>query len=659
MRPPASPPGRAEDGQWASGDSPFVPRPWAQLADAVLARELARRDLGGGAGQLVPTTPPPKGGSQLGTGPAAGGEIGYHDKQVEAASQAFRDHLAEPSLLSSLRLLAGMDEEDLEVLAVLLAIELSPARQRAVARLQANDGATQPTLATLAAFFPPPHRGARAVSGSSALASAAFVETSGAGPWGARTVALAPAVVWAFTGDGSPDPDLPASAYYLPAAESFTGGGGLLLVSGADRQSRLDAVAPELPVMGLLVSPVPEDQAGWRALVREATLQGAGAVIETDQPLSPAAVREVDRAAHLWWAVSSPSELPLESLPRRPWRELRLEPAAAPPEEWQKALGQLPPEGARLNREQLRLLALAANGLGCGPQQAISRVVAPHLGALTVRVKPERSWDDLVLAPEDMEGVRELVERYRHRNLVYGPWGYRPLPSAGVVGLFSGPSGTGKTLAAEVVANSLGCDLFKLDLSSVVSKYIGETEKNLEAVFQAAETGEAVLFFDEADALFGKRSEVRDAHDRYANVEVAYLLQRLERHDGLVLLATNLAQNIDPAFERRVHVRVAFRTPQVPERTVLWSKAFPPSTPTGDLDMAWLAKWELTGGNIHNIALSAAFHAAAGGRPVTMEGIAFAMWKELQKGGRLVAAEDLAPYNCWDGWRAGPGRPAP
>ena len=162
--------------------------------------------------------------------------------------------------------------------------------------------------------------------------------------------------------------------------------------------------------------------------------------------------------------------------------------------------------------------------------------------------------------------MRSIVERTRHPRQVYEQWGFQATPSSGVVALFSGPSGTGKTLAAEIIAGELGLDLFKLDLSSVVSKYIGETEKNLEIIFDAASAGNAVLFFDEADSLFGKRSEVKDARDRYANIEVSYLLQRLEAHDGLVIMATNFEKNIDDAFLRRIHVRVAFAVPGPEER---------------------------------------------------------------------------------------------
>jgi SpoVK/Ycf46/Vps4 family AAA+-type ATPase len=188
----------------------------------------------------------------------------------------------------------------------------------------------------------------------------------------------------------------------------------------------------------------------------------------------------------------------------------------------------------------------------------------------------------------------------------------------GITALFAGPSGVGKTLAAEVLASSLKLELYRVDLSSVVSKYIGETEKNLRKMFDAAEGGGSILFFDEADALFGKRSEVKDSHDRYANIEVNYLLQRMESYRGLAILATNVKSALDAAFVRRLRFIVTFPFPGVSERKAIWERVFPPKTPTQDLDFARLARLNVTGGHIHNIALNAAFRAAQNGTPVTM-----------------------------------------
>jgi SpoVK/Ycf46/Vps4 family AAA+-type ATPase len=231
---------------------------------------------------------------------------------------------------------------------------------------------------------------------------------------------------------------------------------------------------------------------------------------------------------------------------------------------------------------------------------------------------------------------------------VFDDWGFgrRVAHGRGLSALFSGPPGTGKTLAAEVIAGRAGLDLYKVDLAGVVSKYIGETERNLARVFDEAQNCHAILFFDEADALFGKRSEVSDAHDRYANIEVAYLLQRLERYEGLVVLATNLAKNLDPAFLRRLHVVVEFPMPGPAERRRIWAHCLPRSAPVGpDLDLAFLADgFELSGGTIRNAVLAAAFLAAEQGTAITMATAVVALRRELQKLGRLVRPEDFGRY---------------
>jgi SpoVK/Ycf46/Vps4 family AAA+-type ATPase len=278
-------------------------------------------------------------------------------------------------------------------------------------------------------------------------------------------------------------------------------------------------------------------------------------------------------------------------------------------------------------------------------EAAIRRLASGPLERLARHIRPRRTWDDLILASDRLEQLRELTARYRHRDTVYGEWGFPSYPSSGLVALFSGQSGTGKTLAAEIIAHDLGLDLYKLDLSSVVSKYIGETEKNLERIFNAAAAGNLVLFFDEADSLFGKRSEVSDARDRYANIEVSYLLQRLESYDGLVVLATNFQKNIDEAFLRRIHVGIEFPLPELPEREAIWRHSFPPSAPLGDIDWEFLARqFKIAGGNIKGAALHAAFLAAEAGEPIAMAHVMFALKREFQKLGRLRTAADFGPY---------------
>jgi ATPase family associated with various cellular activities (AAA) len=256
-----------------------------------------------------------------------------------------------------------------------------------------------------------------------------------------------------------------------------------------------------------------------------------------------------------------------------------------------------------------------------------------RLDALAQRIEPAARWEDIVLPEPQLRVLREIALHVRHRSQVYHSWGFAAKTSRGlgISALFAGPSGTGKTMAAEVLANELRLDLFRIDLSQVVSKYIGETEKNLRRVFDAAEEGGAILLFDEADALFGKRSEVKDSHDRYANIEVSYLLQRMEAYHGLAVLTTNLSKALDTAFLRRLRFVLQFPFPEIAQRVEIWRRIFPASTPTENLDINKLARLNVTGGNIRNIALSAAFLAAGAGEPVRMNHLLRAARNEYQK----------------------------
>jgi hypothetical protein len=244
----------------------------------------------------------------------------------------------------------------------------------------------------------------------------------------------------------------------------------------------------------------------------------------------------------------------------------------------------------------------------------------PRLDRLAQRIEPAAGWDDLVLPDQHRGILRDIATHVRHRRQVYGEWGFasKGLRGLGISALFSGPSGTGKTMAAEVLARELDLDLYRIDLSQVVSKYIGETEKNLAGLFDAAEGSGVILLFDEADALFGKRSEVRDSHDRYANIEVSYLLQRMETYAGLAILTTNLKSALDQAFLRRIRFIVQFPFPDASARAEIWRRIFPPQTPLSGIDVEKLAQLGLSGGNIRNIALNAAFLAADAGEPVQM-----------------------------------------
>jgi SpoVK/Ycf46/Vps4 family AAA+-type ATPase len=265
---------------------------------------------------------------------------------------------------------------------------------------------------------------------------------------------------------------------------------------------------------------------------------------------------------------------------------------------------------------------------------------SPNLANLARKIAPRYGWDDLVLPADQFALLREIVATVRGRPVVLDEWGAgrKLASSAGVTLLFAGPPGTGKTMAAEVIAGELGLDLYKIDLSTLVSKYIGETEKNLDRIFSEAQHSNAILFFDEADAIFGKRSEVKDAHDRYANIEVSYLLQRMEAYDGVTILATNLRANLDEAFLRRLQFSLDFPFPDEAHRLRIWQTLFPPGVPhEPDLDLARLAhRYRLAGGNIRNAILAAAYLAASNGGRVTMQHLLHGVRRELQKMGRLV-----------------------
>ncbi|HYH51798.1 MAG TPA: ATP-binding protein [Acidimicrobiia bacterium] len=564
---------------------------------------------------------------------------------VEEAEQAFAAALDCPTRFAVLARRMRLTPLDAQVLAVLCAVEMDPRRQRLVAYLNDDVSQRRVTPFVLDQLFGATAGAAAAVGPGSRLEQAALLRTDAAtGPWASTPITLAPAVAWWLAGVDAPEPHLhPGTARIERLAEGHC---DLAVVAGPDRVRRLEAAGRALRPPTCLTSPVPTTVQEWDALVRTATLEGAGVILECDGELDMVGRNRIQMADHLSWALTSPHDLPLSSLPRRHWVAVVPAPAAATDAEWRTAF-----KGAGrrtrhpLTAEQLELAAGAARAAGGDVAAGVRRLAAGRIDQLASRIRPSRSWDDLVLPPDRLTQVHEVALRYRHRGVVYDAWDFKAVPSAGVLALFSGPSGTGKTMAAEIVAGAVGVDLYKVDLSQLVSKYIGETEKNLAEIFDAAEASNVVLLFDEADALLGKRSEVSDAHDRYANIEVAYLLQRIERHNGVVVMSSNLPKNIDAAFARRIHVFVDFPMPALAERRRIWERSLPSAAPTVDLDLGFLAeRFELSGGSIRNVALSAAFFAAEAGTPITMATLLLGLQRELDKLGRLVPLDAFGRY---------------
>lgn len=407
-----------------------------------------------------------------------------------------------------------------------------------------------------------------------------------------------------------------------------------------------------------------EREALARLWEREAVLSESALLIDLENAPDETCFRAQAFVRHVYGLFFITSR---DGKPWPGWRVVRfdVERPSGPEQEalWRRALG---PAAERLNGEveavvaqfnlgprAIRTVSADLLNASAGPSgevvsgrlwQACRAQARVGLDGLAQRIVPGASRDDLVLPEAQHEMLREIALHLRHRTTVYDRWGFRAKSGRGlgIAALFAGPSGTGKTLAAEVVANELELDLYRIDLSAVVSKYIGETEKNLRRVFDAAEECGAVLLFDEADALFGKRSEVKDSHDRHANVEISYLLQRMEEYRGLAVLTTNRKDDLDPAFLRRIRFVVQFPYPDAAQRAEIWAKMIPAGLACDGVDVARLARLNLTGGNIRSLALGAAFRAADAGEPLRMEHLARAARTEYAKLGKPFGADEVS-----------------
>jgi hypothetical protein len=451
---------------------------------------------------------------------------------------------------------------------------------------------------------------------------------------------------------------------------------------GSDSQAKRDVAALAVAKLGLLVYAISSEDVpvvlGDREKLawlweREAFLSGAVLLVDCE---------ELEGRERTHAALSLVEKLHSQVLiaARQPLRlnrraGLSLEVARPRPAErqmiWEKALGPLA-EGLDgqlevlvdqfdLGQREIRAASAQAailgkdaalgdpgdlDGLGDRLWNACRTQVRPRLEDLAQRIEPAATWEDLVLPESLLQILREIGVHLRQSSKVYGSWGFGSKGSRGlgISALFAGDSGTGKTMAAEVLANDLKLDLYRIDLSQVVSKYIGETEKNLRRVFDAAERGGAILLFDEADALFGKRSEVKDSHDRYANIETSYLLQRMEEYRGLAILTTNMRSALDRAFLRRIRFVVQFPFPNGAERASIWERVFPRDTPQEGLDFEKLARLNVAGGNIRNIALYAAFLAAEDGSAVKMSHLVRAARVEYAKLERPLTEADIGGW---------------
>ena len=413
---------------------------------------------------------------------------------------------------------------------------------------------------------------------------------------------------------------------------------------------RLEALARELPPRLLLVGP---NDSGRRAIAAQILERAGLAAHEAPTGADPVdAVRDARLAGGapvlaLAGTPASDTLLP-HGLPEGPLILLATAPPAtalplplhrlpplSPPERaflWRTLAPAMPADEAAAHGQRL---PLGPAGIAAAKKDGTAAALAPAhaaLETLATRRSPHRTLSDMVLDKETCDALDWLLAAASASPALLESWGPDAPPAArGCAALFAGASGTGKTMAAEALASALGLDLFTVDLARVVSKYIGETERNLKTIFDAAEAGGALLFFDEADALFGKRSEVKDAHDRYANQEVAYLLHRMEQHAGVAILATNLRTHIDPAFLRRLRFVIDFALPDVAQRALLWDRAIPPALSCSGIDRQRLARLELSGGNIMTIAANAAARALADGVPLGMAHLLAAARLEYRK----------------------------
>jgi hypothetical protein len=578
----------------------------------------------------------------------------------------------------------GLTAFERDLLALCAAVELDAATADLVAELQGDPARRQPSFAFALARLAAAHWDA--IVPDAPLRRYRLIELEPQGLLAETPLRIAERVLHALLGLGGLDERLAARVVPLSArtatvpshakivARAVTAWSGdapwpCIALLGDDAAGK-DAVAAEIAArLGLrayrvaaaaLPDDAPEREAFARLWEREAALVPSLLAVDVADDADPA---RRDTVARLAERLRGALIVNATEAPRPRGRTVLSADVALPLRAEQRALWRdgLGERGAALNGKLDRVTAqfhldaasiaeigdevAGAPDVGAALWSAARRRARPRLDDLAQRVVPRATFDDLVLPAPQTEQLRQIVAHVRGRARVYDDWGFaRDDRGLGVAALFHGPSGTGKTLAAEVIARELDLDCYRVDLSAVVSKYIGETERNLRRVFDAAEAGGAVLVFDEADALWGRRSEVRDSHDRYANIEVSYLLQRMESYRGLAILTTNLRHAIDSAFMRRLRFVIEFPFPDAAQRAAIWRAVFPPQTPLDGVDFAALGRLNVAGGAIRNIALHAAFLAADEGAPVRTPHLLRAARAEYAKNDQPLTPTELAGW---------------
>ena len=594
--------------------------------------------------------------------------------------------LPTPAALERVAALFGLSPFERATLLLCAAVELDGEVAALVAEAQGDPAAAQPTFSLALAALPDAHWGALAPNAP--LRHWRLVELGRGESLTRARLRIDEQLLHCLAGAPQPHPRLSARAELLPqdadahrlsahaqpiatawAAQQAT----LVQLTGADATTRRAVAAEAAAALGrriwcmpaALLPDEPEAVAELARLWTRQLLLLDGALLlecepNTQDALSAALlVRFVQQ-------VTGPLLLSGETLPEPPRSpalciELRSPTAAEQRGLWSEALGPaaaalngaLEPLAAQFQLSPTQIRAAAATATEVATDQLPAQLwkaartqARPRLANLAQRIEPTMGWDDMALSDEARQTLRAIVAAARGRYTVYTRWGFAAHGGRGlgVSALFTGPSGTGKTSAAEIVAGELGLDLYRIDLSQVVSKYVGETEKQLGRLFDAAEAGGAVLLFDEADALFGRRSEVKDSHDRYANIEVSYLLQRVEAYSGLAILTSNMRQALDAAFLRRIRFVLHFPFPGAALREQIWRRAFPAAAPVEGLDYIKLARLSVAGGNIRSIALNAACLAADEARPISMAHLLRAARAELAKLEKPVPEAELADW---------------